>query len=135
VFGKEIVDRFFDSYKNGAYKNPRLWGLTTEKELRGPEGQKRRADCDVVSLISKDDPPVFLSARRPDALTNANEFVHHPKLSRAIYDRCRAVGAPVIAEIPALGIHPSAGDPPTWRDLMFRVLKVTPPGERASAIP
>ena len=120
LFGQEAVDRFAS-----AYKRPQIWGVATEKELLGAEGRKIRADCDVISLISKDDPPVFLVAHRPDALTNAAEFLHHPKLSQLLYERCRAVGVPVVADIPALQIQPTSGEPTTWRDFVFRALKVS----------
>jgi len=68
----------------------------------------------------------FLVAHRPDATTNVGEFLYHPKLSQLLYDRCRAVGVPVIADIPALKIHPAADGPATWSDFAFRMLKVSP---------
>jgi acetyl esterase/lipase len=123
LFGQETVDRFA-----GAYQNPRIWGVATDAELRGPAGTKIRADCDVISLIARGAPPVFLVAHRPNALTNVGEFLHHPKLSQSIYERCRAAGVPVIADIPALQIRPAAGEPATWRDFVFRTLKVPPAG-------
>ncbi|MGD1031359.1 MAG: alpha/beta hydrolase [Opitutaceae bacterium] len=121
LFGRQAVDRFA-----GAYENPQLWGVATEDDLHGPAGRRIRADCDVISLITKDGPPVFLVAHRPDALTNAGEFLHHPKLSQLLYERCRAVGVPVVADIPALQIRPGAGEPATWRDFVFRELGVPP---------
>lgn len=125
LFGRKAADRFA-----GAYEKPQLWGVATEDDLRGPAGRRIRADCDVISLIKKNSPPVFLVAHRPNELTTSGEFLHHPKLSQLLYERCRAVGAPVIADIPALQIRPGAGEPATWRDFVFRVLKV-PPADRA----
>ena len=123
LFGQQAVDRFA-----GAYKRPQLWGVATEDELRGPAGQKIRADCDVISLITKNGAPVFLVAHRPDSLTNVGEFLHHPRLSQLLYERCRAVGVPVIADIPALQIRPGAGEPATWSAFVLRALKVQQAG-------
>jgi len=120
LFGQEAVDRFAS-----AYQRPQLWGFATENELLGEAGRKMRADSDVISLITKDDRPVFLVALRPDAMSNAGEFLHHPKLSQLLYERCRAVGVPVIANIPALQIHPAADAPVTWRDFVLRMLKAS----------
>ena len=122
LFGQEAVDRF-----GSAYQHPSIWGLATEAELLGSEGRKIRADCDVLSLITKAAPPVFLVAHRPNTLTNAGEFLHHPKLSQLLYERCRAAGVPVVADIPALQIHPAAGEPATWRDFVLRALQAPPP--------
>lgn len=119
AFGDAIVDQF-----GAAYKDPRLWGFDTIEELEGPAGTKVRADCDVIALITKDDPPVFLIAHRPNAIRNSGEFVHHPKLTEVLYNRCRKVGVPAIADIPALGIHPAAGEPINWVEFAARQLRL-----------
>lgn len=121
VFGEEAIRRF-----GGRYQSPQLIGLATREELHGPAGRKIRADCDMRGLISRDDPPVFLSATLPDlALTNSNQFLHHPKHTQLLYERCREVGVPAIAIIPALDIKPPNGGPATWREFVFAQLKVT----------
>jgi acetyl esterase/lipase len=120
VFGAEVVQRF-----HGIYGAADFYGLKTDEEVLGPVGAKIRADCDMLGLISKDDAPVFISASLPGMeLTNTNQFLHHPTHSRLLYERCREVGLPVVASIPALGISPPKDGPRTWRDFVFTYLGV-----------
>ncbi|MCX6951527.1 MAG: alpha/beta hydrolase [Verrucomicrobia bacterium] len=126
VFGAETVQRF-----KGIYGSPELYGLKTEADVLGAAGRKVRADCDLRGLISKDDVPVFLSSSLPGLeLENTNQFLHHPKHSQLLYDRCREVGVPVVASIPALGIRPPPGGPASWRDFVFKQLGVTAAGAK-----
>ncbi len=104
-----------------------IYGLKSDAELTGPLGQKIRADCDMRGLISKDDPPVFLTvARDAGPITDRGEFLHHPKHSQAIYDRCREIGVTVVADIPGLGLKPPAGGPATERDFLLKYLTAAP---------
>ncbi len=120
LLGEEAVQRF-----GKTYESPALYGFATAEELRGPAGQKVRADCDLLGLISRDDPPVFLeTGSRGLALTTVNQFLHHPKHAKALYERCRELGVPVVASIPDFGIAPPAGGPATLRDFLFCYLKV-----------
>lgn len=127
VFGAETVQRF-----KGIYGSPALYGLKSEAELAGPAGQKIRADCDMLGLISKDDVPLFFTTSLPDlTLENTNQFLHHPKHAQLLYERAQAVGLSVVASIPALGIKPPAGGPTNWRDFAFKYLGVTVAGAGA----
>jgi acetyl esterase/lipase len=106
---------------------PGFYGLKTDAELRGPVGQKIRADCDMRGLISRDDPPVFLNSGMPGGdLTSRGHLLHHPLHAKAIYDRCRETGVGVVAQIPGLDIKPGTGDPQNLRDFLFQHLKVAP---------
>jgi len=68
----------------------------------------------MLDLISKDDPPVFVSVtRQAGPIKDKGDSLHHPLHSKAIYDRCLEVGLPVVGEIPALEIKPSAESPAT----------------------
>ncbi len=119
VFGADAMRRF-----GGRYLSPELIGLNTREEMESSEGRKLRADCDMLGLISKDDPPVFISASQPDlTLENTSQFLHHPKHSQLLYDRCREVGVPVVAQILALKIAPGPGDHATWREFVLHHLK------------
>lgn len=121
VFGAETVARF-----KGRYGAPEFYGFKTEEEVAGLAGKKVRADCDMLGLITKDDAPVFISSSLPGLeLENNNQFLHHPKHSQLLYDRCREVGVPVVASIVALGIKPPSGGPTNWRDVAFKYLGVT----------
>lgn len=122
VFGDAVVERF-----KGRYGDPMLYGFKTAEELKSPAGAKVRADCDMLGLITKDDAPVFVSASLPDfTLETNNQFLHSPKHSQLLYERCREVGVPVVASIPALNLKPSGDEPATWRDFVFQHLGVKP---------
>ena len=126
VFGEAALQRF-----GGRYLLPEFAGLKSEADLRGTAGRAALADVDMDGLLSSDDAPVFVSAALPGLeLENTNQFLHHPKHAQKIMERCRAVGVPVVAIIPALGVKPAAGEPATWRDFLFARLGVK---SRASA--
>ena len=119
VFGADAIRRF-----GGRYVSPELIGLKTREELESPAGRKLRAGCDMLGLISRDDPPVFIAASQADlALENTSQFLHHPKHSQLLYERCREVGVPVVAQIPALKIKPGPGAQATWREFVLYHLK------------
>jgi acetyl esterase/lipase len=118
LWSEETIQRFA-----APYLSPRLYGLATTAELLGPAGQKIRADCDIEGLITRQAPAIYLVAHRPGGeVTDANHFLHHPVHSQRIYERCRALEVPVVAEIPALGIVPATGQPATLRDFFLRYL-------------
>jgi len=120
MFGEEVVNCYA-----ATYRSPALFGFATDEALRSPAGQAVRAECDLLSLISKDDPPVFLDANgRSLALTSTNNLLHHPLHARRLYELCRERGVKVVAIIPAYEIRPADGDPATLRAFLFHWLKV-----------
>jgi acetyl esterase/lipase len=79
---------------------PSFYGLKSMEELRSPKGEKIRADVDMLGLISKDDPPVFLIASsRHDALQNRGDVLHSSKHSTAVKKRCDEAGVPAVLQI------------------------------------
>jgi acetyl esterase/lipase len=126
VFGADAK-----TYQKAGEDWPSFYGLKTEDELRGPAGAKLRADCDMRGLISKDDPPVFLSSGMPGGeITSRGHMLHHPKHAQAICDRCRETGVGVVAQIPGAGIQPGESDPADLKAFLFKNLRVA---EKASA--
>ncbi|MBL9204629.1 MAG: alpha/beta hydrolase [Opitutaceae bacterium] len=118
--GEENRRRF-----GGIYNSPGLYGLKTEAELMGPIGQRLRAECDFYAMISPDDPPVYVGCGLPNAdLTNVNQYLHHPRHSLLVVERCRSVGVPVVAKIPALKVMPAEGEPAHGEPFLFKVLAV-----------
>ena len=90
-----------------------MYGLKTDEELAGPSGQGLR-DCDMLGMISKDDPPVFVSVTRdagPDR--ESRRLPASPEALKAIYDRCRELGTTVVADIPGCDIMPPTDGPAT----------------------
>ena len=118
VLGDEAAAQF------GARENiPAIYGFRTAAELESPAGRKIRADCDMRSLITRDDPPVFLIVSRDaGAIAGRGDFLHHPLHTKAIYDRCREVGVKVAADAPSLDLHPPAGGPQNQREFLLKCL-------------
>jgi hypothetical protein len=70
------------------------------EELRGPAGVKVRADVDMLGLITKDDPPVFLTAvTSHEKLQSLGDVYHTPQHSREIKKRCDEVGVPAVLKV------------------------------------
>ncbi len=120
LFG-EATQRF-----QGGGNLPGFYGLKTEAELQGPVGQKIRADCDMPGLIWKDDPPVFLNtAQKGGDIMDRRHLLHPPKHALAIHERCRQIGVPVVANVPALDLRPGPREPQDLAAFLFRYLEVT----------
>ena len=123
-FGEDNRQKF-----GGIYNSPGIYGLATPEELDGPEGRQRRAACDFYAMISPDDPPVYLGSGLPTAdITDVNQYLHNPRHSQLLYDRCREQGVTTVAKIPALKILPSPNDPPYGESFLLKHLaaKSTP---------
>jgi acetyl esterase len=118
-FGAENRQKF-----GGIYNSPGLYGLKTEAEVDSPTGRKLRAECDFYAMISPDDPPVYIGCGLKTAEVNdVGTYLHSPKHSQLLVERCREQNVTVVGKIPALGILPGAGDPPYGEVFMFKYLK------------
>jgi hypothetical protein len=84
-------------------------------------------------LVTRDDPPVFLVTTSPGgAITDRGALLHHPKHAKAVYDKCREIGVPVQADIPAFNLKPGPGDPQTMS--AFLLSHLLPPANPDAAI-
>lgn len=100
---------------------PAFYGLKTLDELNSPIGLKWRADCDMHGLITKDDPPVFLSTTQPGGeIKDRGHLLHHPLHAKAICDKCRETGVPFEASLPGLDIKPAPGAPQTMSAFLLQ---------------
>lgn len=118
----------------GIYNSPGIYGLKTEAEINSPAGQKLRAECDFYAMISADDPPVYIGSGLPTLEVNdVNQYLHNPKHSQLLYDRCREVGIPAVAKINALKITPPPDGPKYGEQFVFQYLKAAAPTTAASA--
>ncbi len=120
AFGEENAKRFGDLQKPNEF-----YGLKSMDELKQPHGEKIRADCDMCGLVTKDDAPVYLACSRSgDPIEDKGAYLHHPKHSQLVYDRCREVGVNAVADLPGLNIHPASDAPKTLHEFLFKHLKV-----------
>ena len=107
----------------GIYNSPGIYGLKSKDELDSPAGRKLRAECDFYDMISADDPPIYIGCGlKSTAVSDVNQYLHNPRHSQLLYERCRERGVVVVAKIPILGILPAAGDPPYGEALMLKYL-------------
>lgn len=121
LFGEEVCRKYGKTDDNW----PGFYGLKTDEELNSPAGQKIRHDCDMCGLVSKDDPPVFLSSSQHGGeVTDRGNYLHHPKHAAAVKKRCDEIGVECVAEIPGLNIKPPAGKPQNLQEFLFRNLGV-----------
>lgn len=117
-FGEDLTRRL-----TTVYTPQLLYGLPSEEALRSPAGEKIRADCDMLGLIAKDAPPVFLiSQRGATEATDSSQLLHHPRHAQLLYERGRELGVTVVAEIPAFNIHPPKDGPANLRDFFLAQL-------------
>lgn len=132
IFGEDVCRRFAEPGENWAG----FYGLKTEEELNGPAGQKIRHDCDMRGLVSKDDPPVFLSSPQHGGdVTDRGNYLHHPKHAEAVKVRCEEVGVECVAQIPGLNIKPPADKPQDLRGFLFQHLGVKPGNNSGNTAP
>ena len=119
-FGKNLMLRLA-----GSYTTQLLYGLDEETALESEAGKKIRADCDMLRLATKEASPVFLGVTLPAGdIANTNQLLHHPRHAQLLYDRCRELGIPVVANIPAFDIAPPKDGPATLREFLMKNLKV-----------
>ena len=122
IFDAETTKRFADPLW------PALYGFKSEAEARTPAGMRIMDDCDMCALISKDDPPVFLSTGlKGGPVADRGAYLHHPKHAERVRQSCIAAGVPVVADLPGLDIKPEAGQPSTLADFLFKHLQVHSP--------
>jgi hypothetical protein len=75
-----------------------FYGFKDAADFESERGRAILADVDMLGLISKDDPPVFMFSAQPDGpAANRSHYVHHPNHARAVKKRCDEVGVPAIA--------------------------------------
>ena len=90
--------------------DPRVYGLKTMDEVETERGKRLRADVDMRGLVTKDDPPVFLFCSQAGGkITKRGHFLHHPKHSIAIKDKCDAEGVGAVLYLSKEGSPPPGG--------------------------
>lgn len=74
---------------------PGFYGAKSDADLKSDALKPVLDDVDMLSLITRDDPPVFMYTSHPDGLvTNRGHLLHHPDHVRAVKKACDAAGVP-----------------------------------------
>lgn len=80
-------------YQREAAELLKFYDFETADELATPEADRIMKDCSMIGLISKDDPPVVIACAIPnEEPASRGDYVHHPKHSIALADRCKENG-------------------------------------------
>ncbi|MGD9724606.1 MAG: alpha/beta hydrolase [Pirellulales bacterium] len=70
-----------------------FYGFQFENQVHTPDGDRVMKDCSMIELISPGDPPVGIACFRPDGVpVDRGHYVHHPKHSVALAERCKQQG-------------------------------------------
>jgi len=70
-----------------------FYGFDSPAELESPVSDKIMRDCSMLGLISADDPPVAVACGQTGGeVRDRGHYLHHPKHSTAIAERCKATG-------------------------------------------
>jgi len=90
----EVLGEPLGSYERPG-ETPAFYGVTSEADLDTPTLQAVLADTDMLTHISKDDPPVFLFTSHADGvISSRGALLHHPDHARAVKKRCDEIGVP-----------------------------------------
>jgi len=74
-------------------ETPAFYGAKSNEELA--RATAVLDDVDMLKLVSKDDPPVFMFSSQPDGeLANRGHYLHHPNHARTVKKTCDAAGVP-----------------------------------------
>jgi len=75
-----------------------FYHFKTMADLKTPEGERVRAECDMLRWLSKDDPPIYAITTQPGGPSqNRGHHLHHPDHVREIQKCCQEVGVECVA--------------------------------------
>lgn len=107
---ERVIFPFKPEWRQGEGEAASFYHFKSEAEMDSPEGVKVRADCSMLSLLTPDDPPVYLAVNQPDGEpTDRGHLLHHPKHAQVIEKRCKELGIPVVALYGSSGGKSSKG--------------------------
>jgi acetyl esterase/lipase len=113
--------------KNGKLEFHKFFGLS-EGEYKGLGGKAVRADVDMRSMLSADDPPVFVQTSTADQPAKTRGiYNHHPLHAQLIEQRCKDCGVPVLCLLPKVRPQDAAtlkSHPDVMMDFFFEHLGV-----------
>ncbi len=96
-----------DVYEASLREAAMFYGLEDVDELTGPKGQAIRADVDMLGLMSKDDPPLYVAnSMKGGTPENRGHRNHHPLHAAALKKRAEEVGLETEVHAGKIGIEP-----------------------------
>jgi len=93
-----VIFPFKPEWVKGEAEGPQFYHFKSEADYDTEQGKKIRADCNMLGLLTADDPPIYLSSSHPDGEpTSRGHLLHHPRHVQVIERRCKELGIPVTA--------------------------------------
>jgi acetyl esterase/lipase len=84
-----------------------FYGVENPEDLYTPEGEALRAELDMLALMSKDDPPIYVSNTMEGGMpTDRNHLLHHPMHAVVLKERAEEVGLEALVYAPAMDVMP-----------------------------
>jgi hypothetical protein len=95
------------AYEAALKESLAFYGLKNIEQLESAEGKAIRADLDMLGLMSKDDPPLYISnAMKGGTPKNRGHRNHHPLHAAALKKRAEEVGIEAEVHAKLIGIDP-----------------------------
>lgn len=106
---------------------PGFYGAKSDTELRSDAFKAVLDDVDMLSLITPDDPPVFLYTSHPDGpVANRGHLLHHPDHVRAVKNACDAAGVPATVFFAQAEPRLAGDHIPVLREFLLRHFQAAP---------
>lgn len=105
-----------------AVATARYFGAKDETELLSEQGERMRAEIDLLELMTADDPPIFVHNNDPgDVPKQVGHMAHHPNHARALKQRADELGIEAVVFAPQIGLQHPSGE--TLTAFLIRHLK------------
>lgn len=93
-----VIFPFKPEWRKGEDEGPQFYHFKRDADLDTEQGKRIRADCNMLGLLTADDPPIYLSCSQPDGEpTSRDHLLHHPRHVQVTERRCKELGIPVTA--------------------------------------
>ena len=93
-----VIFPFKPEWIKGEAEGPHFYHFKSAADYDTDQGKRVRADCNMLGLLTPDDPPIYLSCSHPDGEpTSRGHLLHHPPHTQVIEQRCKELGIPVTA--------------------------------------
>jgi len=96
-----------EKYQKSLQEAAEFYGLKSVEELTNPKGKAIRADLDMLGLMSKDDPPLYVSnGMKGGPPEDRGHINHHPLHAAALKKRAEEIGLEAEVHAKLIGIEP-----------------------------
>jgi acetyl esterase/lipase len=100
----KIVGPFKPEWLRSPDEKAAFYGFKSEADFQTLEGRKILDDCNMLRLITPDDPPIFMASSVPDGEPkNRGEYVHHPRHALSVQKQCQAANVECVVVLRVRG--------------------------------